>query len=91
MINLTLPSYQAAEVALAREEGRRGFTVHLGVTLVVWLVLIAVNVFVASEFPWSIFPIVGMAIGLFAHWYFGVTHVETTVRQHQEKIERRAA
>lgn len=46
---------------------------------------------VADEFPWAIFPVVGMGIGLFAHWYFGVAHVEATVRSHQHDIERLAA
>ena len=87
----TLEAYKEAEVTAARDEGRRGFTIHLFITLVVWAVLIAVNVFVASEFPWSIFPIGGMTIGLFAHWYFGVAHVAESVRKHQQDIERYAA
>lgn len=91
MPNPTLSAYKDAELAAGREEARRGFVAHLTITLVVWIVLIGVNVFVASEFPWSVFPIAGMSIGLFAHWYFGVTHVDAVIREHQQKIERRAA
>jgi hypothetical protein len=91
MSNLTLSAYQEAEAKAAHEEAGRGFTVHLVVTLLVWVGLIAVNVFVASEFPWSVFPIVGMSIGLLAHWYFGVLHGDRSVREHQREIERRAA
>ncbi|HEX7165570.1 MAG TPA: 2TM domain-containing protein [Acidimicrobiales bacterium] len=87
----TLEAYKRAEVTAAKEESRRGFTVHLVITLIVWAILIAVNVFVASEFPWSIFPVVGMTIGLLAHWYFGVVHVDASVQKHQRDIERRAA
>jgi uncharacterized membrane protein len=88
--NLTLSEYQKAEEAASRDESRRGFAVHLWITVAVWLILIAVNVFVAAEFPWSVFPVVGMAVGLYAHWYFGVTHVEASVRERQHEIERRA-
>ena len=90
MSDLTLKAYQDAEIAASRDAARRGFTIHLAISVVVWLVLIAVNVFVADEFPWSIFPVAGMAIGLFAHWYFGVTHVESSVLERQQEIERRA-
>ena len=74
MAKPTLEAYKEAEVTAAREQSRRGFMIHLYITLVVWAVLIAVNVFIASEFPWAIFPITGMTIGLLAHWYFGVVH-----------------
>ncbi len=90
MSSLTLADYQKAEVAASRDEARRGFAVHLWITVAVWLILIAVNVFVAAEFPWSIFPVAGMAIGLYAHWFFGVKHVEASVRDRQHEIERRA-
>ena len=91
MPSLTLATYQEAELKAAREEAGRGFVVHLLVTAVVVAILIGVNVFVASEFPWAIFPVLGMGIGLYAHWYFGVARVETTVREHQRSVERRIA
>lgn len=91
MPNVTLAAYQEAEVEASREEARRGFFVHLFITAFVLVALVAVNVFIASEFPWAIFPVIGMGIGLFAHWYFGVVRVDTTVREHQVEIERRAA
>ena len=49
--------------------------------------MVAVNVFVASEFPWALFPILGMSIGLWFHWYFGVRHVEQFMAEHQETVE----
>ena len=91
MANLTLESYQRIERAVAQEESRRGFRAHAVVTAIVCLGLIALNVFVASEFPWAIFPVVGMSIGLYMHWHFGVANAEEAVRQHQESIERKAA
>ena len=34
---------------------------------------------------------VGMAIGLLAHWYFGVLRSDEAVGHHQSDIEHRAA
>lgn len=53
--------------------------------------LVIVNVFVAGELPWSIFPVVGTGIGLFAHWYFAVARSDDMVRHHQLEIEQRGA
>ena len=91
MSNLTLAAYQDAERAVALEEGRRGFVVHLMITCVVVLGLVALNITIADEFPWSVFPAIGMSIGLFAHWYFGVVRADEVVRRHQTEIEHRAA
>ena len=91
MANLTLDAYQQAERTVALEEGRRGWAVHAAITAAVCVALVIVNVFVADEFPWSVFPVVGMGIGLFAHWYFGVARSDEMVRHHQLEIEQRAA
>ena len=91
MPNLTLTAYQDAELKAAREDAHRGFVVHLLITALVWIVLVTVNVLVAPEFPWAIFPIIGMSIGLFTHWHFGVVGVDTTAREHQREVESRAA
>ena len=91
MTNLRLADYQRAELLAAREEGRRGLTVHAVITAVVCVGLVVLNVTIASEFPWAIFPVIGMSIGLAAHWYFGVRHGDETLRHHQEDIEHRAA
>ena len=33
--------------------------------------VIVINVFAAPEFRWWVFPVAGMAISLFLHWWFG--------------------
>jgi len=91
MANLTLESYHQAERQLANGEGRRGFVIHALITAAVSLALIVVNLFVVSEFPWAVFPVVGMGIGVFAHWFFGVGRADDLMRRHQEDIEHRAA
>jgi hypothetical protein len=90
-MSITLESYQHAERKRALEESRRGFFIHAAITVVVLIGLIVLNVTVASEFPWAIFPVVGMSIGLFMHWYFGVARGEEMMRRHQREIEQRAA
>lgn len=91
MRQLTLAEYQEAERDVALEEGRRGLTVHSVITILVAIGLIVLNITVATEFPWSIFPVLGMTIGLTAHWYFGIRLGDETMRHHQEDIEHLAA
>jgi 2TM domain-containing protein len=90
MASLRLESYKQAERKLAVQEERHGFAVHAVITAFVSVALIVVNVFVASEFPWAVFPVAGMSSGLFVHWYFGVARAEELMHRHQEEIEHRA-
>jgi hypothetical protein len=87
----TLDDYQTTERRLAIEQARRGLTIHGAFTVIVCIGLVILNITVASEFPWSIFPVIGMAIGVAAHWYFGVRHGDEMLRHHQVDIERQAA
>ena len=88
--DVSLEQYQRTEREAAAGEARTGFVAHAVITALVMVGLVVLNVTVADEFPWSIFPVVGMGIGLLAHWWFGYRQVEKTVRQHQFEVERRA-
>lgn len=88
-MTVTLEQYEQAERDLTRHETLIGLRVHAIVTAVVWAALIPINIIVAPDFPWVVFPIAGMAIGLFFHW-FGYRHVEDDIRRRQGDIERRA-
>lgn len=90
MGDVTLELYKVQERRLAAEEARRGLVVHGAVTAAVIVALVLVNVFVASELPWAIFPAVGMSIGLFAHWLFGVKRGDEAVQAHQAEVEQAA-
>ena len=90
MGELSLELYKAQERKMTVREARRGFAVHALVTAVVVVGLIAVNVFAASEVPWSIFPVFGMSLGLWFHWYFGVRRGDDVMRRHQYDVEREA-
>ena len=52
--------------------------------------MIVINVVAAPEFPWSVFPVVGMALGLFLQGWFGYRHLEEMIQRHQMDIQRRA-
>ena len=89
MSTISLEQYERAERTAAIAEARRGVVVHAAVTVLVWAIVITLNVMVASEFPWSVFPVAGTSLGLLAHWWFGYRKVEGAVRQHQLDVERR--
>lgn len=88
---ISIREYEAAERQLEAEKARPGLVIHAGITFVVAVALIVVNVVVAPQFPWSPFPVVGMSIGLLVHYLFGVRWLEQSVESHQQAIERRAA
>jgi hypothetical protein len=87
---ITLREYEAAEKLLEAEKARPGFVIHAAITLVVSVALIIVNIVVAPQFPWSPFPLVGMSIGLLAHYLYGVRWLQRSIESHQYAIERRA-
>lgn len=88
MSDVMLERYQRRERSMAARESQRGLRIHALVTALVVLALVMINVFVASEFPWSVFPAVGMSIGVWFHWYFGVRHGDTVLQQHQQQVQR---
>jgi hypothetical protein len=85
----TLAQYEQAERDLSLHEAGIGLRIHAFITVVVWAALIPINVIVAPEFPWVVFPIAGMALGLFFHW-FGYRHAEADIRRRQADLELRA-
>lgn len=90
MSELTLEQYEAEERRMAVAGARRGLVPHVAVTVVASLALAVVNVFVAAEFPWSVFPFVGMSIGVWFHWYFGVHRGAEFTARHQVEVEHEA-
>jgi hypothetical protein len=86
MVSVTLEDYERAEHQFRMRQERTGLIVHAVVTVLVWAVLIPINVFVAPEFPWAIFVVVGMGIALFFHWY-GYRHADDDIQRQQREIE----
>lgn len=52
-------------------EAKKGFKIHLGVTMMVSGLLVTINMLTLPQFLWFLFPLVGMSIGVVAH-YFGL-------------------
>jgi 2TM domain len=91
MREITLEEYKRAERQLELEEARRGFTIHAIVYAVVMTGLIVLNLTVATEFLWFVFPLVGWGIGLTAHYLFGLRWVGRAIIDRQAKVAQRAA
>jgi 2TM domain len=90
MREITLEDYKAADRQLEREQARRGFTIHAIVYALVMTGLIILNLTVATEFPWAVFPLVGWGIGLTAHYLFGLRWADKAITDRQARIEQRA-
>ena len=90
MREITLEDYKRADRQLEREEARRGFTIHAIVYALVMTGLIILNLTVATEFPWVVFPLVGWGIGLTMHYLFGLRRVDKAIIDRQARIEQRA-
>jgi uncharacterized membrane protein YdbT with pleckstrin-like domain len=86
-MDVTLRQYESAEKQVAAVDARRGMAIHTIITLIVCAALILVNVLVAPEFPWSVFAVAGMLIGVGAHYLFGVRRLGESVEAHQRKVE----
>ena len=91
MREITLEDYKRADQQLEREEARRGFTIHAIVYALVMTGLIILNLTVATEFPWAVFPLIGWGIGLTMHYLFGLRWADKTITDRQARIEQRAA
>jgi 2TM domain len=90
MREITLEDYKRADRQLEREEARRGFIIHAIVYAVVMTGLIILNLTVATEFPWAVFPLVCWGFGLTMHYLFGVRWVGKVITDRQAKVEQRA-
>jgi hypothetical protein len=52
-------------------EAKKGFRIHLAVTVAVSGILATINMLTVPQFPWFIFPTIGMSAGAIIH-YFGI-------------------
>ena len=91
MREITLEDYKRADRELEREAARRGFTIHAIAYGLVMTGLIILNLTLATEFPWAVFPLIGWGIGLTLHYLFGLRWVNKAITDRQTRIEQRAA
>jgi hypothetical protein len=84
---IILKSYQEAYRAVRTGQEKLGFRVNLAAYLLVNTLLIAINLFVAQEFPWVVFPIVFWGIGVTMHYMFGVRRLEWYLKAEEARVE----
>ncbi|MGG8495133.1 2TM domain-containing protein [Tenacibaculum sp. TC6] len=63
-----LTEYRYAR-AKKRVEKIKGFYIHVIVTVLIIPFLIFINIKFVPEFYWFWYPIIGMSVGLFFHWF----------------------
>ena len=91
MPEITLEDYKRVDRQLERRRARRGFTIHAIVYGLVMTGLLILNLTVATEFPWAVFPLIGWGIGLTMHYLFGLRWADKAITDRQARIEQRAA
>jgi len=87
---VTLREYEHAERVIAHEGARTGLVIHGVMTALVSAALVLINVTLAPEFPWSPFPVVGMAIGLTVHGWFGYHKLDEQLDRKHGEVEAKA-
>ncbi|HSK36351.1 MAG TPA: 2TM domain-containing protein [Actinomycetota bacterium] len=91
MPEITVEDYKQADRQLERQEARRGFTIRAIIYALVMTGLIILNLTVATEFPWALFPLIGLGIGMTMHYLFGLRWADKAITDRQARIEQRAA
>jgi hypothetical protein len=87
MENMTVEEYRKRSREYEMSEARKGLLVHAAITAVVSIVLAAVNLAFVPQFIWFIFPVVGMSIGMAAHYVFGVRMASRFIEDRERRIE----
>ncbi len=91
MPEITLEDYKRADRQLGRQEVRRGFMIDAILYAVVMTGLIILNLTVANETLWAVFPMVGWGIGLTLQYLLGLRWVTRSIIDRQTRIEQLAA
>ena len=87
---ISLEEYKKAYREIVVEEGKRGFSVHLVVYVLVNAMLIAINLIYSPEAIWFFYPLIGWGIGISMHYLFAVRWIEKWLREREAKAEYRA-
>jgi 2TM domain len=88
--SITLTEFKQAEEAVAAEEAKTGFEIHVVVYVLVNALLLIINLLNRDGGLWFFYPLIGWGIGLTIHYLAAVRHVQSNILDHQAKIEQRA-
>lgn len=86
-----LAKYQRAYREVRAGQEKLGFKINLAAYILVNTLLVTINLLLAQEFPWVIFPIVCWGIGLMFHYTFGIRRLEWRLEAEEAKAERIAS
>ena len=75
--------------AKKRVEKIKGFYIHIIVTVLIIPVLIFINLKFVPSYYWFYYPIIGMLIGVFFHWFgiFGIDKIGLGKDWEERKIK----
>ena len=90
-VAITVQDYQAADRAVAVEESRRGFSIHVVTFVLANAAMVIANLALARGDIWYPYPLLGWGLGLFLHYLFGVRRIGREITKRQATVERRAA
>ena len=82
---VSLNDYKKAYREVRTRQERLGFKVNLAFYLLVNTLLVIVNMLLAQEFPWAIFPIVFWGLGVIIHYTFGVLRIDWKLNAEEAK------
>jgi hypothetical protein len=87
MENMSIDEYKKRSRELETMDAKKGMIAHALVVTAVGTLLTAINAAFVSEFLWCVFPIVGMTIGVAAHYIFGVRLLDRYLERNEMRIE----
>ncbi len=87
MENMTADEYRSRAREYELNEAKKGLIIHSAVTVVASVILAAVNLTFVPQFPWFIFPVLGMSIGVAVHYLFGVRLAPVFMDEKERRIE----
>ncbi len=86
-MEMTAEEYKSRSREYEMNEARKGLIAHGAVIAAVSVGLTAVNLTFTPQFPWCIFPILGMSIGVAIHYLFGVRLGPKFLEDRERRIE----
>jgi hypothetical protein len=87
MENMNVEEYQKRSREFDMSEARKGLMFHAIIITIVSILLAVVNLTFVPEVIWFIFPVVGMSIGVVAHYIFGVRLAPRFLDDRERRIE----
>jgi hypothetical protein len=86
---ISLDEYKKAYREIEIVEGKKSFSVHLVLYVLINAMLIAINFIYTPKVVWFFYPLIGWGIGISLHYLFGVRWLEKTLKGKEGEAEYR--